>query len=62
MLSVPLAICEANMTITNTARSVIADLTKRNTKLTKVLVVENISEDSKKALANMGISVEEVKQ
>ncbi len=62
MLNVPLAICDTNMTMTNTTRSVIADLTKRNTKLTKVLVIENISEDSKKALENMGISVEEVKQ
>jgi len=62
MLGMPLAICDANMTMTNTTKSVIADLTKRNTKLTKVMMIGNISEDSKKALANMGISVEEVKQ
>ncbi|MFB3765540.1 MAG: hypothetical protein ACE14P_09885 [Methanotrichaceae archaeon] len=56
----PLAICNASMT--NTTRSMISDLTKRKNKLSKVLVVGNISDDNRQALTNMGISIEEVKQ
>lgn len=58
--NIPMAVCGGNMT--DATKSVISNLTKRNTKLTKVLLIGNISEDNKKALTSMGISIEEVKE
>lgn len=55
----PMAICDGNMT--SATKSVIANLTKRSTKLSNVLMVGNISETGKKALTGLGISIEEVK-
>lgn len=55
----PLAICDAN--ITDTDKSMIADLTKRNTKLSKILVMHDIGENNRKALTDMGLSIEEVR-
>ncbi len=58
--NVPLVICDENLS--NTTKSIISDLTKRKIKLSKVLTVGGLSEDARKALTDMGISVEEVKQ
>jgi hypothetical protein len=58
--SIPLVVCDTNMTSTD--KSIIVDLTKRKTKLSKVLVVGDIGEYNRKALADIGISVEEVGQ
>lgn len=57
---IPMAVCGGNMTAAT--KLVISDLAKRKTKLSKVWLIGNISEDNKKALTSMGISIEEVKE
>lgn len=56
----PLAICDGN--ITGTTKSMIADLTKRNITLSKILVMHDIGESNRKALADIKVSVEAVGQ
>lgn len=58
--NVPLVICDLWMN--SNIKSVIKDLTGRNVKLSKALTVGEIGEDARKALADMGVSIEEVKQ
>lgn len=56
----PLVICDSSMT--NTTRSIVQDLTKRNVPLSKALIVGKIQEDTLKALRDLGISINEVAQ
>lgn len=54
----PLVICD--LPLTNTTRSIIQDLTKRNTRLSQALIVGKVPEDTVNALKDLGISVKEV--
>jgi hypothetical protein len=59
-LNFPLVIIDSSLT--STARSMIHDLTKRNIRLSRALIVGKVADDTVKALKEMGISVEEVAQ
>ncbi len=58
MRNLPLIICDSPMN--NITMSIAENLTKRNTSLSKVLTVGNISSDAAKELEGLNITVEEV--
>jgi hypothetical protein len=58
--NLPLIVCDSPMN--NVTRSIAEDLTKRNTSLSKVLAVGEISPETAKELEGLNISIEEVAQ
>jgi hypothetical protein len=57
-LNFPIVICDSP--INSASRSMIAELGKRNARLSKAIIVGKISDDTIKTLKEMGISIEEV--
>ena len=57
-LSFPLAICDAPLN--NASRLILMEMSKRSMRLSRAIVVGKISEDTTKALKELGISIEEV--
>ncbi len=60
MRNLPLIVCDSPMN--NVTRSIAEDLTKRNTSLSKVLAVGEVSPETAKELEGLNISIEEVAQ
>lgn len=58
--NLPLVVCDSPMN--NATISIVDDLTKRNTSLSKILTVGNISSETTNYLKNLNISMEEVAQ
>jgi hypothetical protein len=58
MHNLPLIICDSDMS--NSTRSVVKDLTVRNTSLSRVLTAGDISENTLKDLEGLNITLKEV--